>query len=951
MAEKKGVGHAYNVDFLNLVFAASSIFLLLSTIWMVWDDYDRDWKNTQRRFAQLQFNVTAAQYRAARNSIDRTKLSTLQARLKAAEQNAKANQKTVDDLQKKIDDANIKLDRTARDYQYMKATVDHDRYDFESARAEGRGNLEAKKRAVDEETRQLKDLDLQVQAQTAEVKNLQKQLAQYTGGIGTTQKDIEELRAEAVRLRKVAEAQRPGGLKDYVLNAPLLDFMAPTIKINQIILPDVVDDVNFKTVPKMDRCTTCHLAIDKTGFEKYPQPFTTHPNLDAYLGSKSPHPIERVGCTVCHEGQGQSVSFRDARHTPSDEKQKTAWEKKFDWEEPHQWDYPMLPTKMTEASCEKCHKQEIYVPKAPQLNVAYATFERAGCYACHKTRGFDTTTMRKPGPILTKIDSKLTKDWVRNWIRNPRAVKQTTWMPRIWYNSNSSAPQDAVRNEVEINAAVNYLFANTEKWEAAVKNPPKGDAKSGEKIVKSIGCQGCHVVGEGSREEAGPHRTFGQPLESIGSKTTYEWVFNWVRDPKHYNPATYMPNLRLTDSQAADVATYLMTLKGNGGDQPKATYTQKDVDDTLLDYYNALMPAEDAKATVAKLTADQKQVDLGQKVINRYGCFSCHEIKGFEKTQPIGTDLSEEGSKLVTRLDFGFVEDIPHTDKLGWFIRKLHNPREFDKGRVLQPLDKLRMPNFDLSDVEVQRLVTALMSFQRDTQPLAAFPPKSARADYTVAGRTLTHRRNCVGCHIIEDDGGDFLKLVADSSLGPPRLTPEGVRVQPDWLYAFLRGPIQIRPWIDVHMPTFGLDDPNLNTVIHYFQAVSNNLEAFRTYDVVKEDPAGKALFEKLQCQKCHVLGTIPKDQPTSNLAPDLRMVHDRLNPDWLLPWLKNPASFLPGTRMTQFWPDFPKSPYPDLGGNAEAQMKAIIAHLESLRGGPTPRRNGNERGAAAATN
>jgi len=42
------------------------------------------------------------------------------------------------------------------------------------------------------------------------------------------------------------------------------------------------------------------------------------------------------------------------------------------------------------------------------LNVAYATFERAGCYACHKTRGFDTTTMRKPGPILTKIDSKLT---------------------------------------------------------------------------------------------------------------------------------------------------------------------------------------------------------------------------------------------------------------------------------------------------------------------------------------------------------------------------------------------------------------------------------------------------------------------------------------------------------------------------------------------------------------
>jgi len=49
MADKKSVGHAYNVDFLNVVFAASSLFLFLSVIWMVWDDFDREWKNTQRR--------------------------------------------------------------------------------------------------------------------------------------------------------------------------------------------------------------------------------------------------------------------------------------------------------------------------------------------------------------------------------------------------------------------------------------------------------------------------------------------------------------------------------------------------------------------------------------------------------------------------------------------------------------------------------------------------------------------------------------------------------------------------------------------------------------------------------------------------------------------------------------------------------------------------------------
>ena len=167
---------------------------------------------------------------------------------------------------------------------------------------------------------------------------------------------------------------------------------------------------------------------------------------------------------------GQSVSFRDAAHMPSDEKQKEEWEKKYHWEEPHLWDYPMLPTKMTEASCAKCHKQQVYVPKADKLNVAYATYERAGCYACHKTKGFDTN-IRKPGPILTKIDSKLTPDWVKNWIRNPRAVKPTTWMPRFWYNSNNSSPEDAVRNEVEINAIVAYLFANTEQARVRGEEP------------------------------------------------------------------------------------------------------------------------------------------------------------------------------------------------------------------------------------------------------------------------------------------------------------------------------------------------------------------------------------------------------------------------------------------------------------------------------------------------
>ena len=221
-------------------------------------------------------------------------------------------------------------------------------------------------------------------------------------------------------------------------------------------------------------------------------------------------------------------------------------------------------------------------------------------------------------------------------------------------------------------------------------------------------------------------------------------------------------------------------------------------------------------------------------------------------------------------------------------------------------------------------------------------PARSARYDYQTQGRTLVHRRNCVGCHIIEGDGGDFVKLVADPSLGPPMLTPEGARVQPDWLYAFLKGPITIRPWLNVRMPTFGLDDPNLNGVIRYFGAVSDTIGPFRSPAVVVRTAAdlttGKQLFELLKCQQCHVLGAIPKDQPTANLAPDLRMSAERLQPDWIVDWLKNPAIILPGTRMPSFWPDYPKSFYPQFNGDADQQMNAIRDHLLTLRGGPSPK-------------
>ena len=926
-----------NVDFLNVVFAASAIFMFFSTLWMVWDDYDREWKGYQRRFVQLETEVTQAGLAAAQAEVDQAALGDLQARRAAAEQELAGNEAQVAELEDKLVGVQADLDLTTQRHQFSKAEYDAERYEYEELQEEHPEEAGERRPEIDAMYEEWLALGLEVDALSAERDGLRAQIGGFTGAVTDIDEEIATLTAETDRLQGRLADLAPSVVDDYLLNAPLLDFMAPTITVRQVITPNIVDDVNFTRVSKMDRCMTCHLAIDRDGYQDYPQPFRTHSNLAAFVGSASPHPVGQVGCTVCHEGMGQSITFRYASHSPAGPEQADAWEEAYDWEEPHLWDYPMLPTDMTEASCTKCHRETVFVPEGPRLSLAYGLYERAGCYACHKTAGFEG--LRKPGPSLAKIASKLEPDWVARWIRDPAAVKDSTWMPRIWYNSNSSAPEDARRNEAEIDAVVAYLFANATEHEFAVTSPPSGDPDRGEEIVESVGCLACHILEGETRLEAGPRRTFGQPLQNIGAKTSVEWLFDWVRDPKHFSPETYMPDMRLTDREAADVAAYLVGLDGPEGVAAQATYDEAYVAEVLADYLTSIMPTEEARAEVAAMGPEARQLELGERVIGRYGCYSCHEIRGFEETQSIGIELSEEGSKLLPRLDFAFVHEIPHT-KVDWFKQKLSEPRIFDRNRVLQPLERLRMPYYGFNEDEVTLLATAIMSLQSEVQPVASHWPRSARNDALRDGRNLVRRRNCVGCHEIEGAGGDYRNVVGDPSLAPPMLTPQGAKVKPEWMYAFLRAPITIRPWLDVRMPTFGLDDDHWNGVMDYFAAISESVGPFRTHEAAPDGAqlaAGRELFDLLRCQQCHVLDTIPEDEPTENLAPDLRMARERLQPDWILDWLLAPLEIQAGTRMPMFWTELPGSFYPQFDQNGTAQIEAIRDYLLTFSGGPSP--------------
>ncbi len=334
MAEKKSVGHAYDIDFLNVIFAASSLFLFFSVVWMVWDDFDREWKSYQRQFVQLETEVTQLRLRAAQADLDPQRLEALRVERAKAEQGLASNQQQIEELETALEAVEADLFLTNQEWQFAKAEYDVDRYEFEELQEVNSEQAAERRPAIEAMFKHWLDLGLDVEALTAERDDLRGQLRTFTGRMSDIDTELRDLMAEATRLEDRLAVLEVDLVNDYLLNAPLLDFMVPSITVRQVITPNLVDDVNFTRVRKMDRCMTCHLAVDLVGYEDYPQPFRTHPNFEVSVGSASPHPLGTTGCTVCHEGMGQSITFRDASHTPTGEEQRVAWEETYGWEDP-----------------------------------------------------------------------------------------------------------------------------------------------------------------------------------------------------------------------------------------------------------------------------------------------------------------------------------------------------------------------------------------------------------------------------------------------------------------------------------------------------------------------------------------------------------------------------------------------------------------------------------------
>lgn len=174
-----------------------------------------------------------------------------------------------------------------------------------------------------------------------------------------------------------------------------------SVELRQISVPEL---------GVVDRCVTCHTGIEDPRMSDAPVPFRAHSGKILET-----HPVDKFGCTTCHGGQGAAVDFRNAKGDDV-----------F-------WDYPLLPAKLTQASCASCHDPSaLPAEMVPLLVKGRRLYQEKSCGSCHKLEGkggvlgppLDSVGMKtKHQFALAHLKGKHTvADWLAEHFRDPAGI-------------------------------------------------------------------------------------------------------------------------------------------------------------------------------------------------------------------------------------------------------------------------------------------------------------------------------------------------------------------------------------------------------------------------------------------------------------------------------------------------------------------------------------------------
>ncbi len=581
----------------------------------------------------------------------------------------------------------------------------------------------------------------------------------------------------------------------------------------QRIKPAVIGlkQIWVRDLHRIDRCTSCHLGITNPKLKDAPEPYSTHPQMY--------HDIDKFGCTICHQGQGLATNFSDV-HNVSE----------F-------WDKPMLPDKFVEASCGYCHINQ-NLKETPDLNDGQKLVGDYNCIACHNLPGFKKAFV----PALDGIGTKLkARDWLISWLKNPSKVIQNTKMPNFLLSND------------EINSLADFLWsfkkfagdAQLDSLPDIYKQKKEDDVfiNLGKTKFREARCISCHAV-----EGKGGH--LAVELGKVASKVKAVWLYNYIRDPKKYQPEVEMPQFGFSEEEAAAVTAYI-----------ESEFVDWDAEEDTAKNYQP--PAD--------------FFEKGLAVFNKYNCVGCHRLSAEGIAENKGPDLSQIGDKKLYQVEWG-KSRVQHT--LYDFIEnKIKGPRSFG--------DRTRMPVFNLTGEQRERITTYLLSLKDRNLPVNFIQMGNQKSNNLPQGKVgkIFDKYSCLKCHSIKGRGGDIA----------PDLSIVGSRLQTEWMRKYFKVPYSIRPIVEERMPDLFIRDDEVDAVLNYFNTVLLD-DSVQNYPELKENNTGvergKSLFfEKYGCQGCHIV-----NGKGGYVGPPLDNSGNRLKQGWIISWLRDPQKYIPET-------------------------------------------------------
>jgi cytochrome c551/c552/predicted nucleic acid-binding Zn-ribbon protein len=864
-------------------YVISMVLLMATLFWALWDEDfgQRPWKTFQgewkTRYSTFLKNARTQSGNSEKEVESSADYQALKPAYESASQSAAPR---IKEINEKLRDLSAKILAVQNVFTDRRAYVNAMTYSIET---ESSKSSKASKQ---------KDLDdYKKKVTTVEYPDGSKKSYNFT----QLEEAYNELKNERTTLSaELADLIKPVNEQKNLLDAYISDHMVTLTPTQMTGLQDKTEawvpkilQINVPDANIVDRCESCHIGIREpvkltaTAMslkgkkpDEYAHAFTSHPEPDLL----KIHDPEKFGCSPCHQGNGRATTSVEKAHGTYEH-----------------WLWPLFQKGNMEAGCQTCHAADMVLVTNDvgwTLTEGKDLFRQRGCVGCHRYEGYD----KEPEDLLSVAQQ----------------IKQLDQEKRDNFKQAGDLMKQA--DKAESNEEANRM--NDRAVALKVTN-----SKLDLRIVQ---------LDRSTKSLLEDMKKVGPNLKDIRLKLNKTWIPVWLRKPSDFRPTTKMPNFRLSEDQIKAISAYIW--------QSALTDSLPKHKPGNAAHGKELFETRGCLACHSIGEGDQMQggtfaanlTRVGEKDNYDYLVRWVHNPR--ERTRPYcPLEKKDIGPEDYKKKGLPYVFDLDHS-------------RCPNDGHELQVQNMTVMPRLRLSPQDAEDVASYLITLQH---PGAAPNPEAPFMDdpnLKEGGKKWIKHYGCAGCHEIsglEEEGRIGTELTAEGSKPVERLdfallTDVAARggsepiTDPEDLARLPEGPAKAA-WYDhkgffehklaepniwdkgkIKPLTEQLRMPNLHLTKEQVRALTtfllgsqeNPLPAnyqYRPLDYRRDIQEGWWVVKKYNCMGCHQL--IP-GQKTSLMAmaryqgadgqeqlpPKLLTEGARVNPEWLLRFLKNPS-------------------------------------------------------------